>query len=181
VLQPPGSYDGFDVVRDGIQWCAARYRDTPAPFRFRHADLHNGAYNRAVGASAASFEFPYADASFDLVIATSLFTHLLPDEAANYLSETARVLDRGGRMLATWMVLTGSEREAPPIGLRRLGSDLPCAVAEPDTPESMIAYDEDWLRDRLERAGLRTRTLSAGSWRGGAGLSRQDIVVADRV
>ena len=41
VLRPPGSYDGFDVVDSGIAWCQERYRDTPAPFRFVHADLRN--------------------------------------------------------------------------------------------------------------------------------------------
>ncbi len=44
-LRPPGSYDGFDVVDSGIAWCQEHYRDTPAPFRFVHADLRNSAYN----------------------------------------------------------------------------------------------------------------------------------------
>jgi SAM-dependent methyltransferase len=179
VLRPPGSYDGFDVVAAGIDWCRERYLATPAPFRFRHADLRNGAYNRAAAGSAADFRFPYDDARFDLVIATSLFTHLLPDEAANYLSESARVLAPGGRMLSTWMVLVGAEQDAPPAGLERSGG-LPGAVADPAAPEAMIAYDERWLRARAGAAGLRIRSLSPGSWRGRPGPSRQDIVVADR-
>src|ERR1700722_3185823 len=45
VLRPPGSYDGFDIGLSGIEWCRVHYRDTPAPFRFEHADLHNSVYN----------------------------------------------------------------------------------------------------------------------------------------
>ena len=99
VLRPPGSYDGFDVVDSGIAWCQERYRDTPAPFRFVHADLRNSAYNPGGTLDAGSYRFPYDDAAFDLVIATSLFTHLLPAAAEHYLAEAARVLTPGGRLL----------------------------------------------------------------------------------
>jgi SAM-dependent methyltransferase len=91
-LRPPGSYDGFDIVADAISWCARHYRDMPVPFAFAHADLHNTRYNPAGRCSPAEYRFPYEDGAFDLVIATSVFTHLLSDEADNYLREVAGVL-----------------------------------------------------------------------------------------
>lgn len=45
VLSPPaGSYDGFDVVADGITSCQQHHRDTQVPFRFAHVDIHNDQY-----------------------------------------------------------------------------------------------------------------------------------------
>ena len=39
------------------------------------------------------------------MILTSVLTHLLEDEAEHYLAETARVLEPGGRALATFFLL----------------------------------------------------------------------------
>src|SRR5690349_5044074 len=81
-LRPPtGSYDGFDVAGQAIAWCQRHYTGTPVPFRFAHVDLRHPVYNPTGAESATTFPFPYPDAHFDLVIATSVFTHLLEDEA----------------------------------------------------------------------------------------------------
>lgn len=68
VLRPPGSYDGFDVVREGIDWCRGHYVATPAPFGFHHADLHNALYNPQGREAPETYRFPFADASFDLAV-----------------------------------------------------------------------------------------------------------------
>jgi SAM-dependent methyltransferase len=180
VLRPPGSYDGFDVVAPGIAWCESRYRDTPAPFRFRHADLRNPAYNPDGAVAATDYRFPYEDGAFDLVIATSLFTHLLDAAADHYLGEAARVLVGGGRLLSTWYLIEDEHRVAPPGGFRRITVGAPTAVRDPDVPEDAVAFDQAWLRARLDAHGLSLRTLARGSWAGRDGRSLQDIVVADR-
>jgi SAM-dependent methyltransferase len=180
VLAPPGSYDGFDVVRSGIDWCRAHYVRTPAPFRFHHADLRNDAYNPDGAAPASAYRFPYDDRSFDLVLATSVFTHLLAATADRYLSEAARVLARGGRMFATWLLLTDEICRALPPPFVRLDGSLPGAVADPAVPESAVAYDERWLRARLDTHGLALRLIDRGTWAGRPGASRQDIVIAYR-
>ncbi len=61
-----------------------------------------------LASSAAEFRFPYEDASFDFAFATSLFTHLLRDEASHYLAEDRRVPTApGGRLPAlTFFLLT---------------------------------------------------------------------------
>jgi SAM-dependent methyltransferase len=180
VLRPPGSYDGFDVVSSGIAWCQAHYRDTPAPFRFTHADLRNPAYNPGGALRAAEYRFPYGDGAFDLVIATSLFTHLLAPDAAHYLAEAARVLAPGGRLLSTWYLIPDAHRGAPPVPFTRTDSAAPTAVRNPAIPEEAVAFDERWLRDRLSGLGFSWDTLSSGAWRGGEGHSLQDILVARR-
>lgn len=181
VLCPPGSYDGFDVVASGIDWCRVHYVGTAAPFRFVHADLRNAAYNPNGRRAADDYRFPYNDGSFDLVLATSVFTHLLPPIADRYLSEAARVLAPGGRVFATWLLLSGERRAAPPPPFRRLGAGFgPVAVADPAVPEAAVAYDEEWLCERLAAVGLTLGAIHPGTWAGRAAASHQDIVIARR-
>ncbi len=180
ILRPPGSYDGFDVVLPGIAWCRAHYRDTPAPFRFQHADLRNTLYNPTGREPALDYRFPYDEESFDLVLATSVFTHLLAPSADHYLAQSARVLTPGGRLFCTWFLLSGDHRQAPPSPFRFHDATLPAAIADPLTPDAAVAYDEGWVRERLSVHGLALRALHHGSWSGRSGASRQDIVIAYR-
>jgi SAM-dependent methyltransferase len=179
-LRPPGSYDGFDVVPEAIAWCRRHYRDTRVQFRFVHADLGNTMYNPAGAASAAEYRFPYPDGAFDLVIATSVFTHLVTDAADHYLSEAARVLATGGRLFTTWFLI-GGER---PAGTARptidfTGGGGPAAVLDTSLPEAGVAYDATWVSGRLAARGLRLCQIAWGTWSGGDGRSSQDIVLAD--
>ncbi len=179
VLRPPGSYDGFDVVRSGIEWCAARYGATPAPFRFHHADLRNAVYNPDGAQAAQDYRFPFPDGAFDLVIATSLFTHLLPAAAEHYLAQAARVLAVDGRLFTTWLLIpagTGLPAPFEPLA----GADAVAAVSDPVTPEAAVAYDGDWLRARCAGLGLTIDAVAPGTWTGRPGHSRQDLVIAHR-
>jgi SAM-dependent methyltransferase len=181
-LAPPsGSYDGFDVARDGISWCQSHYTSTPVPFRFVHVDLRHPVYNPKGTEDAATFSFPYPDASFDLAIATSLFTHLLDASAERYIAESARVLAPGGRLFATWFVLDESwpTPEQSTISFRPTsGAAL---VVDPSEPERAVGYPLTWIRRCLERHGLTLREpYQRGAWTGQPGASSQDILVADR-
>ena len=176
VLRPPGSYDGFDVVASGIAWCQSRYRDTAAPFRFTHANLRNSAYNPGGTLRADEYAFPFPDGAFDLVIATSLFTHLLAVDADHYLAEAARVLAPGGRLLCTWYLFAGD----PPPPFLRVDPSAPTALRNRAIPEEAVAFDEPWVRERLTAHGLSWHALARGTWRGGEGRSLQDILVAHR-
>jgi SAM-dependent methyltransferase len=179
VLEPPGSYDGFDIVPEAIDWCARHYRKTPAPFRFAHADIHNTLYNQGGRIEAKDFRFPYADDSFDMGLAVSLFTHLVPESADHYLAEASRVLAPGGRLLLTWFVLT-DEVPTPRPYFDFKPTDGPAQVLHHDNPEAAIAYPEDWLKARLAAHGLKLRQpILWGSWRGITSVSFQDIAVID--
>jgi SAM-dependent methyltransferase len=175
VLRPPGSYDGFDVAPSGIEWCRAHYHGTPAPFRFAHADLGNSVYNPGGPGDPASFRFPYADDSFDLAIATSVFTHLLPRAADHYLAEAARVLAPAGRLFCTWMLLDADG--GPPGAFTTATEFLPAAVHDLSAPEAGVAYPETWVRERLDAHGLEPASVHHGHWRGGSGPTLQDVIV----
>jgi SAM-dependent methyltransferase len=181
-LAPPrGSYDGFDVSRVGVDWCRSRYGDAPVPFRFTQLDLHHPEYNPGGTGDAASCVFPYPDASFDLAIATSVFTHLLDDAVDRYLSEVGRVLAPGGRLFATWIALDPAR---PPVRSRAVAAFAPTTgvawVGDPAAPEAIVAYPLEWIGSRLRAHGLVLREpYQPGTWRGRDGVSFQDILVAD--
>ncbi len=180
-LRPPGSYDGFDVMQPAITWCRRRYRDLPVPFRFVHADIHNAVYNPTGAARAAHFTFPYSDGAFDLVLATSVFTHLLADAAERYLDEATRVLAPGGHLFTTWFLLRAEDDRSEAARFRFERTDGPAAVADPTTPEAAVAYDTDWVRTHLERRGMPLREEPLrGSWAGTSGATFQDILIARR-
>jgi ubiquinone/menaquinone biosynthesis C-methylase UbiE len=98
-LSDKGSYEGFDVVRHGIQWCSKHITTKYPNFRFQLADIRNKEYNPEGQLTASRYRFPYESSSFDVAFLTSVFTHMLPVEVSNYLTEVHRVLKPGGRCL----------------------------------------------------------------------------------
>jgi SAM-dependent methyltransferase len=180
-LSSDGSYDGFDVNRDGIAWCRRRYRRHPN-FRFAVADLFNARYNPRGEQRADEYRFPYEGASFDFVLATSVFTHLLEADAANYLAECARVLAPGGRLFATFFLLNDASRaliREERAGLRFTDVDERVAILDEALPEEAVAYDDEWVFEALRANGLELSGLHPGSWSGrDEFVSFQDIVVA---
>jgi SAM-dependent methyltransferase len=179
-LRPPASYDGFDVMADAIGWCATQYRRTPVPFRFVHADIENAMYNPGGVVAPAQYRFPYDDAAFDLVLATSVFTHLLADTARRYVAEAARVLAPGGVLFTTWFLMRPQPSPAAAFRFTRLGDDG-AAVADRGLPEAAVAYDAAWVEDELARYGLALRQPALpGRWAGTPGTTFQDIVIAKR-
>jgi len=180
-LSSDGSYDGFDVNRDGIAWCRRRYRRHPN-FGFAVADLFNARYNPRGAQRADEYRFPYEDASFDFVLATSVFTHLLEADAANYLAECARVLAPGGRLFATFFLLNDTSRaliREERSGLQFTDADERVAILDEALPEEAVAYDDEWVFEALRANGLELSGLHPGSWSGrDEFVSFQDIVVA---
>jgi SAM-dependent methyltransferase len=171
-----GTYAGFDVDPRGIAWCAERY--PVERFRFTLADLHNARYNPAGTASARDYRFPYEDDRFDVAVMTSVVTHLQAPEAEHYLAESLRVLRPGGRLLATFFLLDADSRAALRAGRTTIpfpidNEEAKMAVADPDLPEEAVAFDERWVRERLD-----VRSIDPGTWRGTPGRSYQDIVIA---
>ena len=153
-----GSYEGFDVDREGIGWCRRAYARRHPNFRFQVADLYNRRYHPGGQHSASEYRFPYDDASFDLVIATSVFTHLLEQEADHYLAETARVLAPGGRLFATFFVLDDDSRGGDLRGHRRAA--VPRRRRARRGPQRGPARGGGGLRRRLDRrapGGARAR------------------------
>jgi SAM-dependent methyltransferase len=179
-----GRYEGIDVVRRGIQWCQQAITPRYPNFHFQVADVYNRHYNPVGRFSASEYRFPYEDQSFDFVVLTSVFTHLLPADRDNYISEIARVLRPTGRCLATFFLLNDEAR----LSLQNGRSSLNFRFSRPGywtdnerIPEAAVAYEETDVREELERSGLRIAKVRYGVWSGrSGGVGWQDLLVAER-
>jgi SAM-dependent methyltransferase len=183
-LSDAGSYDGFDVNREGVGWCRRRYARFKN-FHFQVADLYNRRYNPRGAQKAIDYRFPYEDERFDFAILTSVLTHLLEDEAEHYLAETARVLRPGGRALATFFLLEAESRAliaSGRSGLEFLEPEAHVSVLSDDVPEEAVAYDEGWVYERAGTHGLTVlEPIRPGTWCGrDEGLTFQDVVVFEK-
>ena len=184
-LDERGSYEGFDIFPKGIAWCHQNITPRYPNFRFRVADIHNKEYNPGGKFAASEYELPYDNASFDFVFLTSVFTHLLPDEVDNYLSEIRRVLTPGGRCLASFFLLNEESLE-----LLRSGSSTidfkydfgKYRTKNASIPEAAVAYPEGFIRHLYSRHALSIADpIRYGSWPGRKDfLSYQDLVIALR-
>lgn len=164
-----GKYEGFDIDHELIAWCRENIASAHPDFHFQHAAVFNKAYAHAGGkASASEFVFPYEDASFDLVFAKSVFTHLLPEATENYLAQTARVLKKGCKAVLTFFLLTDRSRELIRSGKSSLAfrhAFGPCLAIREDVPEAAVAYEERFVSALFEKHGLRlARPVLYGSW-----------------
>ncbi len=183
-LSGTGAYEGLDVMAEAIDWASAAITPRAPRFRFQVADVRNASYNPEGSTAAADYRFPYPDAAFDVALANSLFTHMLPDDVTNYLGELQRVLRPGGRAVVTYFLMDEATRALVEAG--RASIDMrhhvpPYWTATPDRPERALGYEESYVRDLHERAGLPIRSLSHGGWRDGSeGALFQDVVLADR-
>lgn len=172
-----GSYRGFDIVPAGIEWCQREITSRHPNFRFDLADVNNRQYNPHGGTPAREYSFPYEAESFDLALASSVFTHMRPDDTSRYLAEAARVLRPGGELLCEFFLLDEigldvvrrgdsafalDHRFEDPSGIGFLGSDA-------RVPEYNVALAETDLEAIAAAAGLDLVAIEFGRWTGRQG------------
>jgi SAM-dependent methyltransferase len=182
-LGPGGSYEGFDVAPAYIQWCRENLGLDPTRFHFRHVDLRTRFYNPHGALEPADFAFPWPDAAFDLAIATSLFTHLLPFTVERYLREIARTLAPSGRLFATFYLLDERVRGPARAGVTEPSFPAPIEhglVHDTAVPEKAVALEADWVLGALSAAGLVLTGVHPGRWQAETGPYYQDVVTAAR-
>ena len=184
-LDKNGSYEGFDIVNVGIDWCKREISRRYPYFHFQLVDVFNKNYNPDGKYRAAEYRFPYKNESFDFLFLTSVFTHMLPQDIENYISEIARVLRKEGRCLITFFFLNKEtlkhiETKKSTLDLKFVPDDY--RTVDKDTPEAAIAYAEQFIRGLYGKYGLNIKEPSYyGSWSGRNDfLSYQDIIVATR-
>ncbi len=182
-LNQDGSYDGFDIVPDGVKWCIKKITPKYPKFNFQLADVYNEVYNPQGTYQAADYRFPYPDESFDFIFLTSVFTHLLPRDMEHYLSEIVRVLKVNGRCFITFFLLnqeslqlTGEKRGVANFEYSGEGYK----TVDPAHPEEAIAFPEEFIISLYGKYGLKVKEpIHYGAWCGRQNfLSYQDIVIA---
>ena len=185
-LRWPGRYVGLDVDRRRIAFAQSRIQARWPAFEFVWADVKSPHDNPEGSADATAYVFPFADATFDVAYAASLFTHLLPDETLNYLRETRRVLRPNGRCLFSFFLL--DHYRGPGTTTSRL-YEFPqawpghpgVAVRDLGRPGALVGYTLAALTALAAQSGLRVVRVIPGLWSENPGLAvnEQDLVLLE--
>jgi SAM-dependent methyltransferase len=159
-----GTYVGVDIREDYIGW--ANQHLGSAKLSFKLLDLANPHYRKS-GSDAAQAILPFADADFDFIFLTSVFTHLNSREMANYVRECARLLRPNSYMLSTFFLLNAHSHKGIADRLskykfRYKSDDFTWEEVEKD-PGHATAIEEERALQAHSQCGLLTRTV-LGAW-----------------
>jgi len=183
-----GRVVGTDIHRPCIRWAQRRLGAELKQHTFEHMDVFNAAYWPAGRLTTAQWLEQFSGRDFDVVIAKSLFTHVLPDELDVYLRGIAPRIKPGGRAMLTFFLLDDEQARASASGRARMqfqpyAQDARCAVRTQVAPTAAVAYSRAYVLEQLRVAGFNTErcTIHSGAWSGRPdSLSFQDIVVIER-
>jgi ubiquinone/menaquinone biosynthesis C-methylase UbiE len=185
-LSKEGEYWGFDIVKKGIEWCQSRISPQFSNFNFQLSDVYNQEYNPNGKVQAQNFKFPFDDGYFDFVFLTSVFTHMLPSDLENYLSEISQVLKPEGKCLITFFILNEESENLVRSGRSTLNfvyKMQDCMTINKNNPEAAIAYREEFVLRLFKKYGLKiVQPINYGSWCGrDAFLTYQDLIIATKL
>lgn len=184
-LLADSKYEGFDLVKKGINWCKNNITSNFPNFNFQHIPLNNDLYS-LTNQKAENFVFPYEDNSFETVFLFSVFTHMQPLEVQNYLNEIYRVLKPGGKCLSTFF-LYDNQIESE-ISNERRSFSFPFnkenyRLMNEKVPSANIAFHEIYINQMIETSKLTVKNKIYGNWskRGDKALiDFQDILVFEK-
>jgi len=181
-LSPKGRYEGFDIVKIGIDWCTKNISSHFPNFNFKLIPLKNDLYLLDTDDKAGDLIFPYKDESFDFVFLTSVFTHMLPFDVENYISEIQRVLKKDKQCFATFFIIdeeneiirnaTGSKNFPHHFGNYYL--------MDKNVKEANVAFNKSYITELLKKNNLELSHFIKGNWSGNQDSTlneHQDIVI----
>jgi SAM-dependent methyltransferase len=183
-LKPTARYEGFDIMDNLIESAQTSISSRFPNFSFRKVDVFNQHYNPSGSIGSSEFRFPYGDENFDLIVVTSVFTHMRASDVAHYLDEMRRVLRPGGRVLATCFLLNEESRRLIQEGRSSIPIFHPCAgcfTSNPEDPECAVGYDELTLLGMMMERDFWLRGRYHGNWCGRAAFtSYQDMLIIEK-
>ncbi|WP_242156882.1 class I SAM-dependent methyltransferase [Aestuariivivens sediminis] len=185
-LNKEGTYDGFDVVKKGVEWCNKGIGEDFSNFKFKYVPVFNDLYNTSK-MKATEFKFPYGNNSFDKVFSISLFTHMQLDEIQHYFYQIARVVKPNGLCFSTFFLYDShdekyiSEKEHFNFPYKREGYRL----MNENVKSGNIAIHKNVLKSMLQNAGMEYIRIVDGFWKSktlnNTGREYQDIVIFKRI
>lgn len=166
-LSEKGRYEGFDIVKLGVDWCTKNISARYPNFNFRCIPLKNDLYYLGTDQRAAQMVFPYQDNTFDFVFLSSVFTHMMPEDVENYIGQIHRVLKPGKKCFATFFVLDQQSENAMNNGAKQ----FPFAyghysLMDKSVKEANIAFKKEYLMDLLKAHNFEITNFVRGNWSG---------------
>jgi SAM-dependent methyltransferase len=180
-----GQLVATDIHRPSILWAQRSIGRRNPDFQFIHADIYNAAYWPQGRLSARDWLAGFGERDFDVVVAKSLCTHMLPDELDLYFAGISSRLNPTGRALLTFFILNPAQEAltaSNQISFTKFEPGSAYAVRRLAAPTAAVAYEESDLLGRLARHRLRVcDPIRFGYWTGRRdGHSFQDMLVLER-
>ncbi|GMU55147.1 MAG: hypothetical protein AMXMBFR33_42930 [Candidatus Xenobia bacterium] len=153
-----GRYVGVDIDPDLLGF--ARNHFPPDQFQFLQTTQGSTTYaSNGARLPGSEFRFPLPDASQDFVFSTSLFTHLLEAELANYVRESLRILKPGGTMLMNYFCYDHLSSLQQLRGRWTFHHQVGQARVESlESPEAAVAYGRSFMEDLCRTLGFSEAT-----------------------
>jgi SAM-dependent methyltransferase len=154
----PERYVGVDLHAGMIAWANQNLAPRLPGFTFIHQDVFNTSFNPR-GSLPQMAPFPVEDGSVSLLLALSVFTHLVQAQAELYLDEIKRVLRPDGVALATFFLF---DKAYFPMM-----QDFQNALYINDVdPTNAVIFDREWLLAALDMRELRIQEVRSPPVRG---------------
>lgn len=181
-LSPKGRYEGFDIVKLGIDWCTKNISSRFPNFTFKLIPLKNDLYRLDTNEKASELQFPYEDNRFDLVFLTSVFTHMLPSDVENYISEIQRVLIKDKECFATFFIIEEDNETMPNnVGSKNFPHNFgDYYLMDKNVKEANVAFKKSYIEALLKKNNLELTHFIKGNWSGIQNTElneHQDIVI----
>jgi ubiquinone/menaquinone biosynthesis C-methylase UbiE len=174
LLSKEGKYFGIDIDRPTIEWCTQNISAQFPNCTFAYLDVKNDRYNPEGTLLMSDVQLPVESQTVDLIIAQSVFTHLLRADVIHYMKEFTRLLKPTGLGLTTFFIINDAILES--ARARNLtqwnltfehGIESGCRINNPLQLNEAVAYTPEALEEMLNEAGLRLeRHLLNGKWSG---------------
>lgn len=149
------SYVGLEVIRECVVHCSSAIEDPRCTFV--HLDIRNDMYNPGGRVRPDEVVFPFEDASFDFVVAGSLYTHLEELAVARrYAEETRRVLRPGGFAYTSWFLSPPNAVSANPKRTVFRRSDVEGLLGELFDVVERSGGESGQYHDQFQAVVLRT-------------------------
>jgi len=184
-LNEKGSYEGFDIVKSDIIWCNKNISAKYPNFHFHYSGFDNQPNKAEDKTDASNFIFPYDDAKFDFVCLTSVFTQMMPAEVEQYINETGRVMKSGATSLMSLFIVNCESEDLmikKPTQMNFPFNKGFYRLHSLQAENKQVAYDEEWLLEKLSTAGLKMEGIKYGNWCGrNSCFDYQDLLICRKV
>ena len=176
-LDKSARYEGFDVVKAGVNWCRANISSKYPNFNFQYFDLHNDLY-KADGVKSTDFIFPFQEESFDFVFLISVFTHMTKDEVEHYLHQIHKSLKQEGYCFSTFFIVDDDRTNYNKGFMFKydLGDYL---LMDESVQGANVAFKYEYISSIIEEIGFEITAYKSGTWKSNEKdcLDFQDIVI----
>ena len=167
-LSDKGRYEGFDIVKLGVNWCTKNITKKYPNFNFKLIPLKNDLYFLDTENTAKELVFPYESDTFDFVFLSSVFTHMMPEDVENYIAEINRVVKTGKNCFATFFILDEvSENSMNTTGVKQFPYNRgDYSLMDKSVKEANIAFQKKYITKVIEANNFEITNFVRGNWSG---------------